>query len=297
MEVILFLAILGIVVGLTSVRVVPQSETFVIERFGKYTRSLPAGLNLVVPFLDKVRHKISILERQLPEFEISVITKDNVEVVLETTVFYRVVDAAKSVYRIREVDRALKTASESIVRSAGGRLELDELQSSRDSMSAEIAKNLQAAADMWGIEITRTEITDVRVDEQTKDVQRQQLNAERERRARIAKAEGDKRSVELSADATLYEAEKIADAVKIRADADAYAIKIKAAAEAEQTTVIANAIADNGQPAINYDIMKRQVDALAVLSGSSNTKTLIIPTDVTKAIGSITTLLETIDRK
>ncbi len=293
----LVVAILAIVLVIMSVRIVSQSEVFVIERFGKYTRILTAGLNFIVPFLDRVKHKIIILERQLEEFEISVISKDNVEVGLDTTVFYRIIDAAKSVYRIRDIDRALQTAAESIVRSAGGKLELDELQSSRESMNAEISKNLQNAADVWGIEITRTEITDVKVDEQTKDAQRQQLNAERERRARIAKAEGEKRSVELNADATLYEAERSAEAIRVQADAAAYAIRAKAQAEADQTKVIATAIADNGQPAVNFEILKRQVDALGTLSSSKNTKTLIIPTDITKAIGSITTLLEGIGQR
>ena len=144
-----------------GVKIVPQSEVFVIERFGKYTRTLNAGLSAIVPFLDSVAHRISILERQLPEFKISVITKDNVEVNLEATVFYRVMDAARSVYRIRDVDKALDTESTAIVRSAAGRLELDELQSSRESMNEEIARNLQQKAEEWGLEITSTAITDV----------------------------------------------------------------------------------------------------------------------------------------
>lgn len=290
--VLLVFAILGIALVVKSVNVVPQSEVYVVERFGKYTRTLNAGLNFIVPFLDRVAHDISILERQLEEFDISVITKDNVEVNLETTIFYRVVDASKSVYRIRDVDRALKTAAESIVRSAAGRLELDELQSSRDSMNAEIEKNLQDAAEVWGIEITRTEITDVKVDEQTKEAQRQQLNAERERRAMIARAEGERRSVELAADAQLYEAQKQAEAVRIQADAEAYSVRVKAEADAEQTRVVAAAIADNGQPAIDFEILKRQVDAISELAGSDNSKTLILPTDVTRTIGSLSALTD-----
>ena len=116
---------------------------------------------------------------------------------------------------------AINTAATSIVRSAAGRLELDELQSSRESMNDEISKNLQQAADIWGIEITRTEITDIIVDEQTRTSQRQQLSAERTRRATIAEAEGEKRSVELKADAKLYESQKEAEAIKITADAEA----------------------------------------------------------------------------
>ena len=202
-------------------KVVPQSEEFVIERFGKFRCKLSAGLKFIIPFLDVVAHRISILERQLPSFHISVITRDNVEVQLEATVFYRIEDPAKSVYRIRDLDLGLNTNATSVVRSAAGRLELDELQSSRESMNSEIAVNLQKPADDWGIKITRTEITDVIIDEQTKEAQRQQLNAERERRAAIAKAEGEKRSVELAAEAKLYEAQKEAEALRVTGDASA----------------------------------------------------------------------------
>ena len=285
------IVLFAILVIFKGIKVVPQSKVYVIERFGKYTQTLSAGLNFIIPFLDTVAHKISILERQLPEFEISVITRDNVEVRLEATVFYRVVDAAASVYRIQEIDNAIHTAATSIVRSAAGKLELDELQSSRESMNLEIATNLQGAATIWGIEITRTEITDVIVDDETKSAQRQQLNAERERRASIARAEGDKRSVELAADAKLYEAQKEAEAVRIKAEAEAYAIEVEAKANAEQTRVVAAAIAENGQPAINYEILKRQVDALGNLASGSSTKTVIVPTDVTAAIGSLETLM------
>jgi regulator of protease activity HflC (stomatin/prohibitin superfamily) len=286
------IVILSIILVFKGIKIVPQSEVFVVERFGKFTKKLNAGLNFIIPFLDRVAHKLSILERQLPEFTISVITKDNVEVKLETTVFYRIIDAASSVYRIQDIDRAIHTAATSIVRSAAGRLELDELQSSRESMNTEIAENLQEAATVWGIEITRTEITDIIVDEETKGAQRQQLNAEREKRAVIAKSEGDKRSVELSADADLYQATKEAEAIRVKADATAYAIEVEAKANAEQTRVISLAIADNGQPAINFEIMKRQVQALGDVASGQNTKTVIIPTDITKAIGTLETVFE-----
>jgi regulator of protease activity HflC (stomatin/prohibitin superfamily) len=280
-----------------GISVVPQSEEFVVERFGKYTRTLKAGLNLIVPFLDRVANEVSILERQLPEFEISVITKDNVEVTLKATVFYRVTDAARSVYRIQNVDRAIDTESTSIVRSAAGRLELDGLQSSRESMNEEISANLQKKAEEWGLIVTSTAITDVVIDDQTKDAQRQQLNADRERRAIVAKAQGEKQSVQLAADAELYEAEKRAEAIRVTADADAYAITAKATADAEQTRVVAAAIADNGQPAINYEIMKRQVTALSDVASADSAKTLILPTNITETLGSVYALLESLNSR
>jgi len=283
----LVVAIFIIVTLFKGVHTVDQSNEYVVERFGKYRTTLTAGINIIIPYLDRVAHKVSVLERQLPSFYISVITRDNVEVNLESTVFFRITDPSKSVYRIRNVDQALQTTAESIVRSAAGKLDLDELQSSRSQMNQEILENLREAAEIWGVEITRSEITDVQVDEQTKQAQRQQLNAERERRATVARAEGEKRSIELQADAKLYEAQKVADAIRIKADADAYSVEIAAKAIAEQTRLIADAINDNGQAAVQYDILQKQVDALSVMGSSPNSKTLVVPTDVTKTLGGL----------
>ena len=271
---LVMLAILSSALVYLGVKVVPQSKVYVIERFGKYTKTLESGLSLIVPFVDKVAHKVDILERQLPSFQISVITRDNVEVGLVSTVFFRVLDASKSVYRIKNIDLAIENTAISIIRSAAGQLELDDLQSSRESMNSEIKDRLVKAAEIWGVEVTRTEILDVLVDELTKESQRQQLNA----------------------DAQLYEAKKSAEAVKISADADAYAIKVKAEADAEQTRVVGQAIKDDGQPAINFEIMKRQVDGLSELASSDQTKTLVVPSDITKALGSLELLLGTFSK-
>ncbi|WOJ95128.1 SPFH domain-containing protein [Congregibacter variabilis] len=281
-----FLALM-IITAAKSVAIVPQSEEYVVERLGKFRVTLNAGINILVPWLDNIAHKVVVLERQLDAFKVSVITADNVEIQLETTTFFRVTDAAKSVYRIRDIPLALKTTAESTIRNEAGKLELDALQSSRDQMNERILENLQEAAALWGLEVTRSEITDVQVDQQTKDAQRQQLNAERERRATVARAEGERARVQLEADAELYAAQKQAEAVKITADADAYATVKTAEAAAQQTKVIATAIADNGKPAIDYDILKRQVEAIGVLAASDNAKTIVLPTDVTKTVGAL----------
>ena len=292
----LFFLGLAVLLAIKSVAIVPQSDEYVVERFGRYRVTLAAGINLLVPFLDRVAHKIQILERQLDAFVISVITRDNVEIELETTVFFRVINASKSVYRIKDVPLALRTTAESIIRSAAGKLELDEVQSSRQKMNEEILQNLREASEVWGLEITRSEITDVRVDEATKEAQRQQLNAERERRATVARAEGERQRVELQADGELYEAQKNAEAIKLTADAEAYAIIKKAEADAEQTRVIADAISQDGQPAIDFEILKRQVEAIGLLASSDNTKTIVLPSDVTKTIGGFAGLQEALRR-
>lgn len=286
-----------ILVLLLGVKVVPQSKVYIVERFGKYYKTLNAGLGYVVPFLDNVVHKVDILERQLDDFKISVVTKDNVEVDLVSTVFFRVIDAAKAKYRISDIEQALKTTAISIIRSAAGKLELDDLQSSRESMIHEIANNLEEASEVWGIEITRTEILDIIIDELTKEAQRQQLNAERERRAAIARAEGEKRGIELKADALYYQSMKEADSEKIKADAESYSIKTKANAKAEQIRLLADQIAENGKPAVEYEVLLKQIEGLSELASSESSNTVVIPTEITKSFGSLSVLFNSLGGK
>ena len=295
--IIILIVIFTFVVIKKGIKIVPQSDVYVIERFGKYFRTLNAGLSIIVPFLDKVQHKVSVLEQQIAQKKISVITKDNVEIDLDTTVFFRVIEASSTVYRIKNVESAIQVAAISIVRSAGGKLDLDEMQSARERLNQEIQENLSEAANIWGVEVTRTEITDIQIDDRTKEAQRVQLSAEREKRALVAKSEGEKAQVKLRAEAELYEAEKKAEAIRITAEADAFAITTKAKADASQTTLLAKAISDKGQPAINFEIMKRQVDGLATIASSDNSKIIIMPTDISKVIGSLETLFESLSNK
>jgi len=278
---VLLLAILTVYKG---VQVVPQRQVFLIERFGKYKRTLPAGLNLLIPFLDKVAAKVDILERQLEQQSISVITKDNVEIILKTIIFLRIVDASKAIYRIKDMHSAVENAATSIVRSTGGELQLDEIQTSREKINQKIREDLSKAAEIWGIEITRTEIVDVVVDDSTRKAQRKELDAEREKRAEIASSEGKKRSKELAADAELYAAQKKAEGIRAIAEAEAY-----------QTEIIAKAISNKGEAAINFEILKRQVEGLSQIASSGNTKTLIIPTEITGILGSLKTVMEGIN--
>lgn len=294
----LFVAILIVAVIYAGVKIVPQSREYVVERFGRYYKTLNAGLNFIIPFLDRVAFKVIILERNLPEFAIRVITSDNVEVALNTTVFFRVVDSAKSKYRIEDVDAALSTSTESIVRSSCGRLDLDAIQTSRESLNLEIAANLSKAAEIWGVEVTRTEITDVELDEQTRTAERLQLNADRERRAVVAKAEGDKRMVELQAEAELFKAQKEAEAIRVTAEAEAFAVEKKAEAEARQTELIAAAIGkEHGPLAVDFEVKKIQAEAISTLGTSDNTKTLILPSEVTGALGAAEVIAETFRNK
>ena len=258
-----------------AVRIVSQSEKHVVERFGRLRTVLGPGINFIVPFLDRVAHQISILERQLPNASQDAITSDNVLVQVETSVFYRILEPEKTVYRIRDVDGAISTTVAGIVRAEIGKMELDEVQSNRAQLISRIKELVEDAVDDWGIEVTRAEILDVNLDQATRDAMLQQLNAERERRAAVTRAEGEKRAVELHADAELYAAEQTAKARRVQADAEAYA-----------TGVVAQAIQDNGLEAAQYQVALKQVEALNALGGSQGSNTVVVPANALEAFGN-----------
>jgi len=220
----LALIVLALVILLAvsaAVRIVPQSEKFVVERFGRLRSVLGPGINIIMPFLDRVAHRISILERQLPTSRQDAITADNVLVEVETSVFYRIIEPEKTVYRIRDIDAAIATTVTGIVRSEIGTMELDQVQSNRAQLIERIRDSLANVVDDWGIEVTRAEILDVNLDDATRAAMLQQLNAERARRAQVTEAEGKRRAVELAADGALYAAEQQAKARRVMADAEA----------------------------------------------------------------------------
>ncbi|MFM7567747.1 MAG: SPFH domain-containing protein [Betaproteobacteria bacterium] len=280
-EFFLTLVILLLISAAMGIKIVPQSQVYVIETFGRYTQTLNAGLNFIIPLYNRVAARVDVLERQLDPQQISVITKDNVEIQLTTAVFFRVVDAAKSVYRITDINQAVRTTVTSIVRSTCGQMEFDDVQTRREFINESIKTSLTEACGVWGIEITRTEILDVIVDAATRAAMQQQLNAERERRAAVTRAEGDRQAQQLKADAELYAAQKQAEGRRVLAEADAFA-----------TSIVAKAIQENGQPAIDFEIQKRQVDAIALLAASPNSKLLVLPTEVTKTLGGVSALVE-----
>ena len=173
-----------------GVRIVPQSDKYVVERFGRLQKVMGPGINLIIPFIDSVAHKISILERQLPNMRQDAITSDNVLVAVETSVFYRIIEPEKTVYRIRDVDGAIATTVAGIVRSEIGRMELDQVQANRATLIDAVRMQVSQQVDDWGIEVTRAEILDVNLDEATRAAMLQQLNAERARRAAVMESEG-----------------------------------------------------------------------------------------------------------
>ncbi|MEO0502774.1 MAG: SPFH domain-containing protein [Pseudomonadota bacterium] len=255
-----------------GVRIVPQSEKYVVERFGRLHSVLGPGINFIVPFLDVVRHKVSVLERQLPNASQDAITMDNVLVQVETSIFYRVTEPERTVYRIRDVDAAVQTTVAGIVRAEIGKMELDEVQSNRSQLIAQIKVLVEEAVNDWGIEVTRAEILDVNLDVATREAMLQQLNAERARRAAVTEAEGHKRATELNADAELYAAEQAAKARRVEAEAEAYA-----------TQVVADAIATHGIAAAQYQVALKQVDAVSEIARGEGQQTVILPASVLDA--------------
>ncbi len=278
---LILLAIFIILCIAKGVRIVPQSDKFVVERFGRLRAVLGPGINFVIPFLDRVAHKVSILERQLPTAHQDAITTDNVLVKVETSVFYRITEPEKTVYRIRDVDAAIATTVAGIVRSEIGKMELDQVQSNRNELTQNIREQVRAMVDDWGIEVTRAEILDVNLDDATRAAMLQQLNAERARRAQVTEAEGRKRAVELNAEAELYAAEQEAKARRVLADAEAYA-----------TTTIAGAIRENGLEAAQYQVALKQVEALNKLGGNAGSQTIILPANAMDAFGDAFKMLK-----
>lgn len=264
-----------------AIRIVPQSEKHVVERFGRLKSVLGPGINFIVPFLDKVAHKVSILERQLPTASQDAITLDNVLVKVDTSVFYRILEPERTVYRIRDVDAAIATTVAGIVRAEIGKMELDQVQSNRSALIDTIKLSVADAVDNWGIEVTRAEILDVNLDQATRDAMLQQLNAERERRAQVTRAEGTKRAVELQADGDLYAAEQEAKAKRILAEAEAYS-----------TAVIAEAIKENGIEAAQYQVALKQVEALNALGAGQGKQTIVLPAAAVEAFGDAFKLLK-----
>jgi regulator of protease activity HflC (stomatin/prohibitin superfamily) len=279
--VFLAVAVFVVLCVFLGVRIVPQSEKFVVERFGRLKQVLGPGINFIVPFLDRVRHKISILERQLPNAHQDAITADNVLVKVETSVFYRITEPEKTVYRIRDVDGAIATTVAGIVRSEIGKLELDQVQSNRTELIFKVREQVAVMVEDWGIEVTRAELLDVSLDEQTRLAMLQQLNAERARRAQVTEAEGLKRAVELSSDGELYAAEQRAKAKKITADAEAYA-----------TIAIAAAIQDSGIEAVQYQLALKQVEALTMVGKGEGKQMILVPTQALEAFGDAFKMLK-----
>jgi len=277
----LVLAVLLLLGLWKSFIIVPQSQAFVIERLGKYSRVATAGLHILIPFMETVRREVDILERPLPPMHQDAITNDNVVIEVVVAVFFRVVSPERMIYRIRDIDSAVTTTVAGIVRSEIGTTDLDKVQSNRADLNMAIKEQLEGATRDWGVVITRAEVLDVNLNERTREAMMQQLNAERKRRASVTEAEGSKRTIELNADAMLYDARKRAEGRKVIADADSYAIQ-----------VVSSAIAEHGIQAVEFEVRKRQIEAMTKVADGTNTRTVLLPAEMLETFGRAADLLK-----
>ncbi len=278
-----FLAVLVvaiIIITVAGLKIVPQSRNFVVTRLGAYRRTLEAGVNIIIPFLDRVHSDVSIADRVLKDVDLNVISADNAVFDIKLLVVYRISKPELAVFRVNSVDDLIIGLVMSLVRSEIGRVELDTIQQDRASLNLAIKEALTEAGEDYGVIISRSEIIDVKLSESTERSMAEVLNAERERRATVTKAEGDKKAVELNADAELYEERRRAEALEVMASATAGANR-----------KIAEAVGEDGAAALRYQIAKLQVDALTKLSESDNSKLIMLPGDASSGFTSAAAIL------
>lgn len=267
MELILALVVLLVLIVLMGLKIVPQSENYVITRLGAYHRTLDAGVNIIVPFLDRVHSKVPVNDQVLNDISLEVVSADNVVFGAQLLVVYRIDNPEAAVFRVNKIDELVIGLVQSLVRSELGKVELDAVQSDRGSLNVALLEALEDAGKTYGIRISRSEITDVRLNETTQKAMAEVLAAERERRAAITRAEGVRRATELNADAELYEAQRRADGIRAIAQANA-----------ESNRVIAESLDSEGsRDALIFQTARMQVEALEGLAKSSNAKLIMLP--------------------
>jgi regulator of protease activity HflC (stomatin/prohibitin superfamily) len=272
---------------LRAIRMVPQGYNYTVERFGRYIRTLGPGLNLIVPFIDKVGAKQNMMEQvvQVPSQE--VITRDNAMVTVDGVTFYQVLDAARANYEVANLANAVINMVMTNIRTVMGSMDLDQLLSQRDEINHRLLGVVDQATSPWGVKMTRIEIKDINPPRDLVDAMARQMKAEREKRAAILEAEGLRQAAILKAEgekqSTVLQAEGRRDA----AFRDAEARERGAEAEAKATELVSNAIAEGNVQAINYFVANNYIKALEGIAKSPNQKVLMLPVEAASVIGSI----------
>jgi regulator of protease activity HflC (stomatin/prohibitin superfamily) len=268
--VIVVLVLLVLITLLAGVKSVPQGYEWTQERFGKYQRSLRPGLNLIIPYIDRIGRRVNMMEQVLDVPSQEVITRDNALITVDGVVFYQVLDSAKASYEVRNLEQATLNLTMTNIRTVMGSMDLDDLLSNRDSINARLLAVVDEATEPWGVKVTRIEVKDIRPPADLVASMGRQMKAEREKRANILDAEGFRQAAFLTAEAREREA----------------------AAEAEATRLVSEAIASGNAQAINYFIAQRYVDALKDVATAPNQKTLILPIEATSILGSLQGIAE-----
>jgi len=273
-----------------AVKIVPQAEKWVIERLGKYHRTLGAGVNFIVPFIDQRRSKFSTQEQIIDVPRQAVITKDNVSIHIDAVVFIRINDAMQATYEIQDLKVAIAQLAQTTLRAEIGRLELDETLSSRADLNAVLLIALDAASSTWGAKVTRVEVADISVPQAVQTAMELQMEAERRRRATETEAEGDKNALIMQAEGERQQAFKQAEAVERMADAHKYEKEQLALGEQRAMEVINEAMAVN-QNAAGFLLAKDRIAAFSKLAASDSANKVVVPIETSEMVGSLTALV------
>lgn len=284
------LALFVIITLLKTARIVPQRSNFVVERLGKYSRTLDSGFHLLVPFIDKVAYQHTLKEEVIDVERQACVTKDNIQVGINGVMYIQVIDAHKASYGINDYRYAASQLAQTTMRSVIGQTDLDKTFEERTKINEEVVKALDEAAAPWGIKVLRYEISDIELPASIKDALEQQMRAERERRAAIAKSEGERQSMINVSEGHKQEVINMSEAEKQKqineAEGRAKEIELVASATAEGLQKIALAIKEEGgQEAMNLRIAEQYVKEFGNLAKTNNT--LIIPAELANIGGAV----------
>jgi regulator of protease activity HflC (stomatin/prohibitin superfamily) len=296
-----WILLLGVIVAfvIEGVRIVPQQSAWVVERFGRYHMTLEPGLNLIIPFLDRVAYVHSLKEVPLDIPEQVCITKDNTQLAVDGVLYYQVTDPRLASYGSSNYIAAITQLAQTTLRSVIGKMELDKSFESREDINRHIVAALDEAGRNWGIKVLRYEIKSITPPESILRAMQAQITAEREKRALIAKSEGERQQQINIADgkrqAAILESEGEKQGAINRAQGEATAIRVIAEANAAGVRAVAEAIADKGgMDAANLKVATQYVEAFAGLAKTSNT--LIIPSTTSDVAGFVATAMSVLDR-
>jgi regulator of protease activity HflC (stomatin/prohibitin superfamily) len=286
---VLFLALVTIFAGVKSV---PQGREWTVERFGRFTRVLKPGLNLIVPYFDRIGRKLSVMEEVLPVPSQVVITRDNATVTSDAIAFYQVIDTAKAAYEVANLQAAITNLCLTNARTVIGALDLDEVLSKRDEINQRLLAVVDNATGPWGVKVTRIEIKDLSPPADITEAMARQMKAERYRRAEVTQADGEKQGAILRAEGAKQSAILQAEGRKEAAFRDAEARERLAAAEAKATQLVSDAVEAGSTNALNYFLGQKYVEAFGQLAGAPNQKFVILPMESAGLLGSIAGIAE-----
>lgn len=255
-----------------GVRIVAQGEEWVVERLGKYHKTLLPGLNVIIPYLDQVRYKLVTKDIILDVQEQEVITKDNAVILTNAIAFIKITDPVKAVYGVTDFSEAIRNMIMTTLRSIIGEMNLDEALSNRDAIKARLRESIADEAIDWGLTVKSVEIQDIKPSESMQRAMEAQASAERERKATVTRAEGTKQSTILNAEAQLQAARLQAEAQVTLATASAEAIKR-----------VAVALGNDDAP-VRYLLGEKYIQTLGSLATSENAKTVVLPADLQDAL-------------